>query len=202
MYRGTMRRPGYAKAWNAFVQLGMTDDSYTLEDSENMTWREFTNTFLKYDRSIAAEDKLATCVGISEDSDIMYKLRWLGIFSNEKMGIKNATPAQALQHLLEKKWTLDADDKDMIVMQHRFGFTEGGKEKEIVSSMVVEGKDQVHTAMSMTVGLPAGIAVKLILTGVIKETGVVVPVMESVYAPILAELENFGIRFVEKETEV
>ena len=202
MYRGTMRRPGYAKAWNVFVRLGMTDDTYILEDSENMTWREFINTFLFYDPDTSVEAKLSKYLGIPEDSGVMYKLRWLGIFNNEKIGMKKATPAQVLQHLLEQKWTLDSDDKDMIVMQHQFVYSLNGEKTKITSSMVVEGKDQVHTAMSMTVGLPAAIAVKLILTGEITETGVIVPVMRSVYDPILNELEKYGVKFIEEVATV
>ncbi|MEX0290353.1 MAG: saccharopine dehydrogenase family protein, partial [Flavobacteriaceae bacterium] len=36
LYRGTMRRIGFSKAWNMFVQLGMTDDSYVIGNSEGM----------------------------------------------------------------------------------------------------------------------------------------------------------------------
>ena len=48
LYRGTMRRVGFSRAWNVFVQLGMTDDSYTIDDSENMSYRDFINAFLPY----------------------------------------------------------------------------------------------------------------------------------------------------------
>jgi len=46
LYRGTIRRVGFSRAWNVFVQLGMTADSYIIEGSENMSYREFTNSFL------------------------------------------------------------------------------------------------------------------------------------------------------------
>ncbi len=201
MVRGTMRRPGFARAWDVFVQLGMTDDTYKLEGSENMTYREFTNTFLKYHKDLTVEQKLAKYIDVDEDAMRMYKLRWLGIFKNKKIGLKNATPAQILQQLLEQKWALDKEDKDMIVMQHKFEYQLEGKYKRVTSSLVVEGKDTVHTAMSQTVGLPVGIGVKLILEGKIKKTGVHIPVTEDIYIPILKELENYGIKFEEdKET--
>lgn len=199
MYRGTMRRPGFAKAWNVFVQLGCTDDSYTIEDSANMTYREYINSFLKYEPNTPVEEKLAKYVGISEDSDIMYKLRWLGIFKDEVIGLEAATPAQILQHILLQKWVLDKDDKDMIIMQHRFVVKKEGKEKEIQSSMVIEGKDQVHTAMSMTVGFPVAIATKLILTGKITAKGVKIPIEKAIYEPVLEELKGLGIQFIEEE---
>ncbi|HAN78389.1 MAG TPA: saccharopine dehydrogenase, partial [Bacteroidales bacterium] len=199
MMRGTMRRPGFSRAWNIFVQIGATDDTYILENSEDMTYREFINSFLSFHATLTVEQKLAAYAGIDEDSETMYKLRWLGIFKNEKIGLKNATPAQALQQLLEKKWKLESDDRDMIVMQHIFEYEMGGKKKRLTSSMVVEGTDSVHTAMSITVGIPVAIATKLILTGVITAKGVVIPVNKDIYEPVLAELADYGIKFTEEE---
>jgi len=201
MFRGTMRRPGFSRSWDIFVQLGMTDDTFVIENSENMTYREFVNSFLRYEQNIAVETKLARYLGIEEDSEIMYKLRWLDLFKPIKIELKRATPAQILEHILMKKWVLDKDDKDMIVMQHRFEVAFGDIKKTIVSSMAVEGTDQTHTAMSKTVGYPVAIACKLILTEQIKDTGVKIPLDKSVYEPILKELEEFGIQFIEKEVE-
>lgn len=198
MFRGTMRRPGFARAWDVFVQLGCTDDTYVIEDSENMTNRQFINSFLRYEPHIPVEKKLAHYVGIDEDSEIMYKMRWLGIFSDTVIGLKKATPAQIMQHILEQKWILDEDDKDMIVMQHRFISNIDGKKKLILSSMAIEGTDQVHTAMSKTVGYPVAIATKNILRGKIKAKGVKIPIDKCIYEPVLEELESMGIKFVEE----
>jgi len=202
MVRGTMRRPGFSKAWNVFVQLGATDDTYTLENSENMTYREFINTFLKYHPILSVEGKISNYLNIEEDSSVMYKLRWLGIFENEKIGLKNATPAQILQKLLVKKWKFEERDRDMLVMQHKFEYDLKGKKKEISSSMVIEGQDHIHTAMSSTVGLPVGIAVKLILTGKIKEKGIRIPITKDIYEPVLKELQDYGIKFNEVEKDL
>ncbi len=201
MFRGTMRRPGYARNWDVFVQLGMTDDTFIIEDSENMTYRDFVNSFLRYEVTTPVETKLAHYLGIEEDGEIMYKLRWLDLFKPIKIGLKRATPAQILQHILLRKWGLDEDDKDMIVMQHRFEVVSGEQKKTILSSMAVEGTDQVHTAMSKTVGYPVAIACKLILKGQIKESGVKLPLDKSIYELILNELKDFGIQFVEEEVE-
>lgn len=201
MFRGTMRRPGYSRSWDTFVQLGMTDDTFTLENSENMTYREFINTFLRYEPDTPVETKVARYLNIDEDGDIMYKLRWLDLFKPIKIGLKNASPAKILEHILLKKWSLDEDDKDMLVMQHRFDVAIGDKKKTILSSMGVEGSDQTHTAMSKTVGYPVAIACKLILTGIISDTGVKIPTDSSVYKPILAELATLGIQFIEEEFE-
>jgi saccharopine dehydrogenase-like NADP-dependent oxidoreductase len=197
MFRGTIRKPGFSKTWNALVQVGVTDDSYVVENSENLTYREFINSFLKYRKDVTVEDKFADYAGLERDSFDMYRLRWLGLFENEKIELKDATPAQILQKRLEEKWQLDPDDKDMIVMQHRFNYELNNEENTIISTMAVEGLDNVHTAMAMTVGLPVGIATKLILTGEINAKGVQLPTIQSIYTPVLKELETFGISFRE-----
>lgn len=199
IFRGTLRRPGFCKAWNVFVQLGITDDTYEIEGSQKMTYREFINSFLKYNLTRSVEEKLAEYVGISEDSDIMSKLKWLGIFDDKKIGLKSATPAQILQQLLEEKWTLESTDKDMIVMQHQFVYELDGKSHELHSSMGIIGHDQTYTAMAETVGLPVGIATKLILSGDITTTGVKRPVEKNIYEPVLKELEENGIQFTEEQ---
>ncbi len=202
MFRGTMRRPGYCKAWNIFVQLGMTDDTYIIENSENISYREFVNMFLDFDDSLSVEEKIAKKFNISMDSDTMLRLRWLDIFENIKVDIKDATPAQILQKILVNKWILNENDKDLIVMQHQFEYEKADKKYRIISSLVVKGQDTIHTAMSITVGIPLAIATKLLLSGKINVTGVHTPVIKELYEPILEELENYGIKFTEEKLEI
>jgi hypothetical protein len=200
MYRGTIRKVGFSRAWNIFVQLGMTDDSYTIEDSENMSYRGFVNLFLAYSPSDSVELKLRSYLKIDQDDTMWDKLLELDIFNpNKKIGLKNATPAQMLQKILEGHWTLQEDDKDMIVMQHLFGYEIDGEKKQIESSLTVIGENQTYTAMAKTVGLPVGIATLKILKGEIKTPGVQIPISKEVYEPILKELEDYGITFDEKE---
>jgi saccharopine dehydrogenase-like NADP-dependent oxidoreductase len=197
MFRGTIRRPGFCDAWNALVQIGATDDSYIVEFPGEMTYRDFTNSFIAYNITDPVETKLARYLNIPQDGEVMKKLEWLDLFEKKPVGIKNQTPARILQHLLQEKWKLDPDDKDMIVMQHQFEYILEGKRKRIVSSLVVIGKDSHETAMSIAVGLPVGIAVKLKLEGKIQSTGVKIPTTPEFYDPVLNELEEYGIHFVE-----
>ncbi len=201
MYRGTLRRPGFSRSWDIFVKLGLTDDSYTLEDSEELTHRTFINKFLAYSERDSVELKLMHYLKIDQDSDIMSKLEWLGMFSDEKVNLKNATPAQVLQSILEKKWTLEPKDKDMIVMVHMFGYELNGKRELITSSMVTMGDDQTYTAMAKTVGLPVGIGALLILDKTIHKPGVHLPVTKDIFVPVLNELEKFDISFTEEKGE-
>ncbi len=200
LYRGTLRRVGFSKAWNMFVQLGMTDDTYTMQNSEHMSYRDFINAFLPYSPTDSVELKMRHSLKIDQDDLMWEKLLELDLFNkNKTIGIKDATPAQALQKILEEKWTLAPDDKDMIVMYHKFGYELNGEKKQIDSTMVHIGEDQTFTAMAKTVGLPVGIATIKILNKEIKTPGVLRPINQEVYEPILKELEDFGIVFREKE---
>ncbi len=200
LYRGTIRRVGFSKAWNMFVQLGMTDDTYTIPDSENLSYREFVNLFLAYSPTDSVELKLRYALKIDQDDLMWEKLEELDIFNNKKtIGIKNATPAMALQKILEDKWTLAPEDKDMIVMYHKFGYELDGKKHQIDSQMALIGEDQTHTAMAKTVGLPVAIAALKILNGEITTPGVQLPIAKEVYEPILEELKENGVIFTEEE---
>ncbi len=201
IYRGTLRKRGFCRAWDCFVQLGATDDSYILEGSEEMTYRQFINSFLPYNPNDSVELKLKYQLRLWDDTHVFEKLEWLGIFSEKKVGMKDATPAQILQKILEEKWSLEEDDKDMIIMWHKFGYELNGKKHQKESSMVCIGDDQTYTAMAKTVGIPVAIATKLVLNGVIKTPGVHVPVTKEIYKPMLEELSQHGISFTEKDTE-
>ncbi len=200
IYRGTLRRPGFCRAWNVFVQLGLTDDSYYIENVENMTYREFINSFLYYHPSDSVEVKLYRAMHIDQDSDIIRKMKWIGIFDNTKIGLKKATPAQILEHILKQKWQLHPNDKDMVVMWHKFIYRDAKTKLpvKLTSSLVVLGEDSEHTAMSKTVGLPLAVAAKLVLTGNLKLKGMFIPTHKLIYKPVLQELEQHGIKFKEK----
>jgi saccharopine dehydrogenase-like NADP-dependent oxidoreductase len=199
LYRGTIRRVGFSKAWNMFVQLGMTDDSYVIEDSENMSYRQFMNSFLPYHPTDSVEIKTRFILKIDQDDIMWDKLLELDLFNpNKKVNLPNATPAQILEKILTDSWALEPDDKDMIVMYHKFGYELNGEKKQIDSKMVCIGDDQTYTAMAKTVGLPVAMATLLILNGKITTPGVQLPIKKEVYEPILKELEEYGVIFNEQ----
>lgn len=202
LYRGTMRRVGFSKAWNMFVQMGMTDDSYTIPNSEKLSYRDFVNLFLPYSPTDSVELKMRYALKIDQDDLMWYKLMELDLFNNEKkLGIENASPAKCLQKILMDKWTLNEDDKDMIVMYHKFGYELEGKKKQIDSNMALIGEDQIHTAMAKSVGLPVAMAALRILNKKISTLGVQIPITKEVYEPILKELKTHGISFKEHFTD-
>lgn len=202
LYRGTIRRVGFGKAWQIFIMLGMTDDSYTIEDSEHMSYRDFVNSFLPYSHTDSVELKLRHQLKIDQDDIIWEKLEELDMFNpNKKVELQNATPAQILQKILMDSWTLQQDDKDMLVMYHKFGYELNGEKHQIDATMVCKGENQTYTAMAKTVGLPVAIATLKVLNKEIQEKGVKIPINKNIYEPILSELIKFDIIFKEKEVK-
>lgn len=202
LFRGTLRRPGFTKAWDVFVQLGATDDTYEMEGVPEMTHRQFINSFLSYNPTDSVELKLAHYLGLDREGPEIHALQWLGLFDEDPVGLRKGTPAQVLEQILKKKWTISADRKDQIVMWHLFDYKENGKMKRIRSAMVATGESASQSAMSKTVGLPLGIAIKLFLSGKIASRGVQIPILPEFYQPILDELQTQGFQFIEEEIEL
>ena len=183
MYRGTLRVPPYCKGWNELVQLGLTDD---VALNENITEQTFKSFFEK-----KADGQWHT-------NSPPIQLLVSNTFNDERIiPYQSATNAKVLQALLEDKWVMKPDDKDMIVMVHQITFEDAGVKKQLQSSLVYIGKDAEHTAMATTVGLPVAMVTKMILNDEISRRGVLMPKYPEIYNPILEELKEYGVEFKE-----
>lgn len=198
LLRGTLRMPGYCKAWNVFVKLGLTDDTYVIKNTDLKNYTDLLESFLPHSEG-DIKKRLKAFMGADYDNTVEEKLDYLEIFTHKKIRLKEGTPAQLLQDLLEEKWKLNTGDKDMIVMQHLFDYTLNGNSHKLTSSLVVIGDDENHTAMAKTVGLPLAITLKNFLLKKFNLTGVQLPIHKEVYLPLLNELEHFGVKFEEDE---
>ncbi|HYV95503.1 MAG TPA: saccharopine dehydrogenase C-terminal domain-containing protein [Chitinophagales bacterium] len=221
--RSTLRKEGYCEAWNALIQLGLTDDTYTIESADALTYAAWLSSYLPVRRTPHGEKKKHHDKSIKErvarffdrrkKDEMITRLEWLGLFSDEKILLANGTPAQILQNLIETKWMMQPRDNDLVVMRHEFEYSGVANEDTVVgdginnnqqqkhiSTLVLKGEDAVNTAMAKSVGLPLGIMVRLLLQHDLFLTGVHIPVMSQVYEPVLKELEDLGIVFQQEET--
>ncbi|MEY3850006.1 MAG: hypothetical protein RJA38_447 [Bacteroidota bacterium] len=191
LVRGTLRKEGYCRGWSFLVKNGYTNDDTKIPVGSFSTWSELSQSLL----------------GIRFNTDTIHSevldmLNEIGIFSQEPLRAEELTCAQHLQNLLEKKWMLKEGDCDMIVMVHKFGYNLNGKKFMLNSSMVLEGDDEFKTAMSKTVGMPIAFAVERLFNGDFSSRGIQIPVTPEFYVPLLHDLKNFGISFVETIEEV
>ena len=137
---------------------------------------------------------------IHEANLTLKQLFFLGLDDKETIVNKGmCSPVDVLQFAMEKKLVLLPEDKDMIVMMHEIQSVVDSQESGVRSTLIVEGEDNLRTAMAKTVGLPLGIAAKLILNGKISLKGLHIPTKKEIYEPVLKELEEHGIQFSEEK---
>ena len=180
--RTTLRYSVFFQAWKALVKGGLTDDIKPI-DPKGLLFAYWAAPILLF-----------------VNKDNRRQLFALGIFDEENYVPQNAkTSADILQYLLEKNLLMQPDDQDMIVMFHEFEYELNGVEKKLNSKLVVLGENALRTAMAKTVGLPLGIAAKLILTDVIQLKGLHIPTVKEIYEPVLKELALNGVVFEEYE---
>ena len=200
LVRGTLRSAGFCQSWDVLVQLGMVRDDARLRWSQGVSWADWTRSFLPAEAEQGRDIREAVQHVTGATEEALDRLDWLGLFDGES-GPANptGTPAQIIEALVTDKWVLRPEDRDMIVMWHRFDYEMNGVRKARTSSLSLEGKDSVFTAMSDTVGLPMALAVKPLMAGTFGTTGVDVPMSKTYYDPLLKGLADLGIRFVETE---
>lgn len=146
----------------------------------------------------------ATLADRMHDANLTLKqLFYLGMDDEETiLNPGECSAADVLQIALEKKLMLQPGDKDLVVMMHEIEYELEGAKHKATSSLIQKGEDDKHTAMSKTVGLPLGIAAKLILNGQLNLKGLHIPIMKEIYEPVLSELEQQGIIFQEERSEI
>ncbi len=198
--RTTLRDPDFCTGWKHVIKVGLTDESPNVQLMEKeCSFREWLDKSVA-SRTTAAgfEDFLTKYVDDKERSLVRQMFEFLGFFDNKIIPGYAKSSADVLQFAMENKLSLQANDKDMIVMLHEFECDVNGKHEIINTSLVVKGDDKINTAMAKTVGLPLGIATKLILNGTIASRGLRIPVTSDIYEPVLSELEQYGIKFHEE----
>ena len=196
--RGTIRCKGFCDAWNALVQLGLTDDSYPILESHKMTYNQWLRAYIPHPNGNLRKS-VAEFLELGVSSEVIDKLEWLGLFEEQEIPLKKASPAQILLNLLLGKWDLKQDDRDMIIMQHEIEYVLEGEERLLKSTMIMKGENAEDTAMARLVGLPIGIFVKNVMEGKIQYSEKNIPIKSEVYTPVLNELQEFGVNFVDSD---
>lgn len=197
MFRGTLRYPGWSTAMKKVSELGLLDDEKVYELS-GLPYAEFMENFVDKKDVHDLKQAVASRLGLLKDAIPIYMLEWLGLFSDEKIGLEKGTAMDVFCKILLDKLQYEADERDMLVMYHEFVVEFPEKRQKITSTMVDFGIPNGDTSMSRTVGLPSAIATKMVLQGKITEPGIHIPVKPSIYLPILEELKNLGVIFIEK----
>lgn len=196
IYRGTFRFPGWCEALDAMKAIGMLEDK--VKDYSGQSYNDFTGSLIGVKAGNNGEG-VADYLKIGTDSVAINAIRWLGLFSSDDMGYGKTAPITIITDLMIKKMMLGQNERDLVILQHLFKASYKDGSEEIISSRMVDyGTPATDTSIARTVGLPAAIAVKLIMEGKIRETGVHRPVLPAIYNPVLDEMEKLGISMIEE----
>ncbi|CAL1703047.1 unnamed protein product [Somion occarium] len=202
--RGTLRYQGFPEFIKTLVELGFLNPEEKSWLNENLTWAEVTQKAIgaedtKESTLIARVKSLVTFPDESEASRIIYGLRWIGLFSEEKIKPRGGNLLDTLCARLEALMQYEEGERDLVILQHKFIVEwQDGKEDTITSTLEAYGNPLGFSAMATTVGVPCGIAVQLVLDGVIKTPGVLAPYSQELCDPIREALESEGIGMVER----
>ena len=199
-YRGLLRHPGYCNSIQSMKDL----DLLSVEESHNLkgvTYKQFTASLIGVNGNIDIRQAVSDKLNLKVSSDIIKQLQWLGLFDDEQIPFSKGTNADVLLGLMQEKMAYEEHEKDMIIIHNEAIVEFNNRMEKRIATMKVEGRPFGHSAMSRAVGLPAAIASRLILEGAIRSKGVLKPITEEIYKPILAELAENGYKF-EHKTQV
>lgn len=194
--RGTLRVRGFSRAWDTLIRLGLTESTSPLA-TEGLDWAGFLSALLPQDGR-GVQERCASFLGLDDRDPIMEQLSWLGLFSDRPLGASGLAAADHLQALIEERWKLGPDDRDLVVMEHRIRYRLKGETLECRSSLELEGKDTRFTAMSDLVGLPMALLVRRFFRGKISLPSAPIPFSPDIYLPVMEDLEALGVRFEER----
>jgi saccharopine dehydrogenase (NADP+, L-glutamate forming)/spermidine synthase len=201
MFRGTLRYPGWCRMLSKIGQLGLLDQAE--KNLAGLTYLEFMKIQLGNVPEKDTKKAIAFRLNIGQDSDLVNRLEWLGLMSQEPIPLDRGSALDILEILMLAKLRYQPGERDMIVLRHDFLATGSGPKKQrIVSTLIDYGIPDGDSSMARTVGLPAAIGTRLILEGKIQAKGVMIPVLPEIYEPILAELSEHGIVFKQERMPI
>ena len=199
-YRGLLRHPGYCNSIQSMKDLNLFSEDKT-HDLEGITYKQFTESLVGAEDDNDIKQVVADRLGLKTSSDIIKQLLWLGLFDDKLIPIRKGTNADVLLGLMQKKMVYEEHEKDMIILHNELIVEFDNRIEKRMATMKVEGRPFGHSAMARAVSLPAAIASRLILEGAIRAKGVLKPISEEIYKPVLAELIENGYKF-EYKTKV
>ncbi|KAL4226643.1 hypothetical protein ACF0H5_014624 [Mactra antiquata] len=195
--RGTIRYKGFSNVAQGLLKLGLLSDEQLASLHPNgpeKTWRGyFCEKFGKPSDTLVDSLKDLVYEEVGCDDQRLNAIVRMGLLDDDLMD-KKGTPIDTLSNYLSKRLAFGPGERDMILMQHDIGvrWLDGSLEKRKVS-LVVYGDQNGFSAMAKTVGLPTGIATKMVLEGEIQTKGMVIPLTRDMYNPMLSRLKQEGI---------
>lgn len=197
--RGTYRNIGWCDTLKKIVDLGLIDET-PKDNLKGITYKQMMATLVGAGDDVA--EKTAAKVGLAKDDEVIKRLEWLGLFSDEPVPDHN-NYLDILSERLQEKLYYEKGERDMLILRHKFIVENKDKSRDMITSTMVDfGIPNGDSSMARTVSLPLAIGVKLMAEGKINLTGVHIPKIKEIYDPVLEELEKLNIKMEEKRVPV
>ncbi len=192
--RTTIRHNHFCGYWEWIVNSKLTSEEYRY-DTNGLSFAAFYKKHFKkiepLDEFKKGEYKWVSAVPLL--NHVIKDIGWFDDNLYINKGI--CTAAEIFQFILETKWAMQPNDKDLVLMIHEIEYTLSGKKYYHHAELKVTGENAVHTAMAKTVGLPLGIAATLLLNNQLYLKGLHIPAHPEIYNAVLPILEKEGVCF-------
>lgn len=199
--RGTYRYPGWCDTLKKIVDLGLVDQT-PLSGLEGKTYKQMMAELVNASETDDVVEKAAQKAGIAKDSEVMQRLEWLGLFSDETVPACD-NRLDILSHRMQEKLYYKDGEKDMLLLRHKFIVENKDKSRDMITSTMVDfGIPGGDTSMARTVSLPLAIGVRLMAENKIPLNGVHIANRKEIYETVLAELETLDIKLEDKRTRL
>ncbi|NHJ01245.1 MAG: saccharopine dehydrogenase [Candidatus Heimdallarchaeota archaeon] len=200
--RGTLRNTSWCRTMKKVADIGylnLNEEEFPI----TLTYGQLTNKLLGKPLDADTKSEFMDQFDYNESDDVVKRFDWMGLFGTDSLPSNKISPLDALCHQFEQHLQYSLGERDMLIMVHEFIYKESnGKKKKHTSTMIDYGLKNGPSSMSRTVGLPAAIGSRMILEGKIKDKGVLIPVKSTIYEPILKELQEHGIGFIDKLEDI
>jgi saccharopine dehydrogenase (NADP+, L-glutamate forming) len=195
--RGTYRNLGWCETLKKIVDLGLVDET-PQTNLKGVTFKKMTADLVGCPDDQHIKEATAKKLGIPASSEIIKRIEWLGLFSDEIVpDVDNRL--DILSERMQEKLFFKEGEKDMLILRHRFIVENKDKTQDLITSTLIDfGIPGGDTSMARTVSLPMAIGTRLIAEEKITLKGVQTPVHPQIYEPVLRELETLKIKMVEK----
>jgi saccharopine dehydrogenase-like NADP-dependent oxidoreductase len=196
--RGTYRNLGWCDTLKKMVDLGLIEETPV---EKGITFRQMMAKLVNASDGDDVVEKAAGKINLPADHEIIKRLEWLGLFSDDEIpDFDNVL--DVLSQQMQDKLYYKEGEKDMIAMQHKFTIENADGSEDLITSTLIDfGIPHGDSSMARTVSLPLGIGVRMMAEGKINLTGVQIPNVPEIYEPVLAELESLGIKMKEKRVK-
>ena len=188
--RGTLRYPGWAQFWLFMLSLDFLNEERVMEfDDEQVLSALFR---------LSGNDPPADIYSFvaeraqSHASVFLEGMESLGLLDQDNRISGSYSAFSIILAGAQERMQYAPDEMDLVVLHHEFTVQKDGKREKWTSSMIREGNEDA-TAMAFLVGVPAGIAARLILEDKIEGRGALIPLTPDIYGPLLKELAELGL---------